>query len=147
MLRDEGGEVRLRHVGRAADQEGLPHRLGPVQGEQEPAHQVVDVDRVVEGAAGAHDRVAAPRDGAEELEKARLPWPVDGARAHHGDGNAAPAVEVERQRLGLRLRGLVDVAGGERGGLVGRGVLDVAVDTHRRRVDEAPDALAHGRLQ
>ena len=46
-------------------------------------------------------------------------------------------MEVEGERLCLRLRGLVDVARRQRRGLVGGRVLDMAMDAHGRGVDEA----------
>ena len=58
-----------------------PTASGRVERQQVPVQQVVDVDRVVERRARAHDRVAAARDRAEELQQARLARAVDRARA------------------------------------------------------------------
>jgi hypothetical protein len=144
---DDRRQLRLRHVARAGQDEGLPHRLRPLQGQQEPGHEVVDEDGMVEGAARAHDRVAAARDGAEELEEPRLARAVDGAGPHHGHRQAAAAMEVEGEGLRLGLGGLVDIPGGDRRGLVGGRLRDVAVDAHRRGVNEPADPEARRGLE
>ena len=140
LPRDEAGQLGLRHVARARDEEGLAHRLRPLERQQEALEQVVDVDRVIERPARADDRVPPARDRPEELQEARLARPVDRAGPHDRHRQAATAVEVEGQRLGLRLRGLVHVAGRDGRGLVGRRMLDVAVDAHRGGVDEPRQA-------
>ena len=53
----ERRQLRLRDVARPADQEGLPDGLGPLQGQQEARHEVVDVDGVVE-ASGRRPTIA-----------------------------------------------------------------------------------------
>src|SRR3989442_446260 len=109
-----------------------PTRLGPLKGEQVAFDQIVDVDGMEVRASRADDRVAAARDRAEQLEQPRLARAVDGPRPDHADGQPPAAVEVEGERLCLRLRSLVDVARRQRRGLVGGRGLDMAIDAHGR---------------
>src|SRR5215831_17070673 len=50
---------------------------GPAQRPLVAVEEVLDEDEVVVRAARPHDRVTPPRDGAEQLQQARLPRPVD----------------------------------------------------------------------
>ena len=109
---DGARQLRLGDGTRAGHDERLARRRRDAPSAQlVPVEQVVDVDEMVVRPARAHDRVAAARDGAEELQEARLARAVDGARTHHDHGQPALAVEAQGQGLGLRLRLLVDVAG------------------------------------
>jgi len=57
---------------RPGHDERLARRGGMRERQLVPVEQVLDVDEVVVGPARSHDRVAAARDRAEELEQARL---------------------------------------------------------------------------
>src|SRR2546425_7755170 len=78
----------------------------------------------------------------EELQEATIPWPINAGRPRNRHVDAEPIAGLPRQTLPLELCHLIEVARPERCVLVGRWMLDVAVDAHGTAVDDASDAGA-----
>ena len=114
-------------------------------GQAEAFDQIVDVRQMVEDLAVAEDDESPAGHAAEQLEQPAVAGPVDAGGPHDDQLRAARGGGL-RQALAFQLGDLVGVARGERRILVGRRVLDVAVDAHRAAVDDAPHAGPGRRL-
>src|SRR4029077_20413758 len=112
-LRNRSCQLGDRRIARPAEYVGLSERGGMLAAADDPRDEVVDVGHVIEHCAVADHAERAARDGAKELVKAQIAWPVDAHRPK--DRARQSGVEVlARQLLARQFALLIDIERTER---------------------------------
>ena len=125
-----------------------PAARGTVAAQPEALDEIVDVGQVIEDPAVTENQEPASRD-ARETASAAGDRRDRRCRVGRAMTTSTPVLRrrLARDALPFELRDLIDVAGLERRVLVRGRMLDVAVDTDRAAVDDAPGAGARPRLR
>ncbi len=131
--------VQRRHFTAGEDVGAIGGR-GVLAAEPKPFDEIVNVGEMVVDFAASQHRKPAARDAAKQLQQPAIAGSVDAARPDDRHFDAEALAGLSREPLAFELRLLVDVAGVERRVLVGRRMLDVAVDADRAAVHDAVDA-------
>ncbi len=147
LRRDQLHELLERRVARAGEDVGAARRRRHRAAQPETFDQIVDERQVIERLPAADHRKASARQSAEHAQEARIARSIDADRTRHHHVEARRCAELARQRLGVELGFLVDVAGIERRVLGGRRIRDVTVHAAGAAMHDATDARGPRRLE